>query len=769
MAGFSVFQPCIGEALQFLPPLGTQQLDDMINAVFPGPASIQDKRANVTIDFFEYSQQTGQNFKFYPVPASFSAAAPSPASSAGLYDSAYGSSFNVSPVVSSMSPWPQSPATFSSSFAADEAKTKPRKSTASSSRQATTDFAHHPGMRIMTKDGRDVTNSASRGCKTKEQRDHAHLMRIIKACDACKRKKIRCDPSHKKRTASCSQPEPKTAKKAKKATESPPPPPSDPMADFFTSIPESFDQTSSFESSPETTDDLWSQFVLFDQEPLALADNFIPNDYDFFTDSQGFLTPSSSNSSSSPSQWFAPFTPAPLDSSTPVIASEVLSSGLESPGMISSDLLGEFSPQDLTVPYLNPGVAHGTDYVDFNLYSPPADFFLDEEPLPAKKARSSGRNGGLDAQHGVSPHDIVVASSGGSYSSPPSSAPSGHERQSVAARHLLGEPMYELVLSSQVGIGVHASGLVHDNHTSSLPVAPQSRERLRANCVQPETGGGRVGEQSVLPSQHVPDYQLGQTPSVAVSIVSLDSPPPSRVPALRRKLERHRDLTSTKPSSPLGSPSAVSSPAVLPSAPGLASSVHGRPLSVGQQLQTLSAHVPATNASLGQAVRPTLAEAVQRCRVLGEQSGSGVFSVDSGVTKASGLVATLPMQRLAEEGQKVGQTTALSPISLVGLVAIGLVSSLLAISLQIQLTRHQADLRALVNTFLLASIYCASLLRHASRTPETKPASKPLGTIDNVKTEIQAARRSIGTVQCAVSRRLEGFLPRLPALASVLL
>lgn len=50
----------------------------------------------------------------------------------------------------------------------------------------------------MTKDGIDVTTTAGRGIKTKEQREHAHLMRIMKACDACKRKKIRCDPSHRR-------------------------------------------------------------------------------------------------------------------------------------------------------------------------------------------------------------------------------------------------------------------------------------------------------------------------------------------------------------------------------------------------------------------------------------------------------------------------------------------------------------------------------------------------------------------------------------------
>jgi hypothetical protein len=48
-----------------------------------------------------------------------------------------------------------------------------------------------PGFQIMTKDGVDVTSSAGRGTKTKEQREHAHLMRIMKACDGCKRKKVR--------------------------------------------------------------------------------------------------------------------------------------------------------------------------------------------------------------------------------------------------------------------------------------------------------------------------------------------------------------------------------------------------------------------------------------------------------------------------------------------------------------------------------------------------------------------------------------------------
>lgn len=51
--------------------------------------------------------------------------------------------------------------------------------------------ARLPGFSIMTKDGIDVTSTAGRGTKTKEQREHAHLMRQLKACAECKRKKVR--------------------------------------------------------------------------------------------------------------------------------------------------------------------------------------------------------------------------------------------------------------------------------------------------------------------------------------------------------------------------------------------------------------------------------------------------------------------------------------------------------------------------------------------------------------------------------------------------
>ncbi len=105
--GFSVFQPALGAALQFLPALGTPELDSLIDAFLPGPASLKDKRATLCMDFCEYARQTGETIKFYPVS---SAPTSSPASSAAMYDSGYASSFNVSPAVSDMNLWGQSSA-----------------------------------------------------------------------------------------------------------------------------------------------------------------------------------------------------------------------------------------------------------------------------------------------------------------------------------------------------------------------------------------------------------------------------------------------------------------------------------------------------------------------------------------------------------------------------------------------------------------------------------------------------------------------------------
>ncbi|KAI1370740.1 hypothetical protein F4677DRAFT_346223 [Hypoxylon crocopeplum] len=353
LMGFSVHQPALGSPLQFFPAMGSKQLDDMIDTYVPGNASIAEKRATVSLEFFEYTMATGELFKFFMVYPSLGSTTTSPTGS--MLDSGYVSNF-TSPVMSE-SQWTQ----------AGHASSSSSKKTAPS-----TDFSHLPGMKIMTRDGRDVTNSASRGCKTKEQRDHAHLMRIIKACDACRRKKVRCDPSHKRSTGSSA----KATKKAKKtaAISAPPSVPSQSALEpsLFDS-PFDLMNASSFDSAmPESLIDPtmdWSQFVQYDEDPAEA----IPYDYDFFFDPAGHLSPVSSNSNSLSS------------SSQPITPAQTLG--------VENTIVGttEGEAQGPLPPYLNPGGEAGNNYADFNLYSPGSSIGLDDDPSLSKEVAAVSR------------------------------------------------------------------------------------------------------------------------------------------------------------------------------------------------------------------------------------------------------------------------------------------------------------------------------------------------------------------------------------------
>ncbi|KPM46474.1 hypothetical protein AK830_g235 [Neonectria ditissima] len=367
--GFSVYQPALGAQLQFLPAVGTPQLDELLGAYIPGPASAQEKRASVSLDFLEYSHLTGQSFKFYPV---YAMTAESPVTASPLQDSASGSSFNASPVISN---WDWSRASNGSrSPTSQQARTSPK---AASSRHQAADFSHIPGMKIMTKDGLDVTNSASRGSKTKEQRDHAHLMRIIKACDSCKRKKIRCDPSHKKRGAaqavSQSQAAAKVTKKVKAVAQEvrAVAPAVVPQTDFSASassfaIDQSFAPMDMETLTPALSGlEPWEEFIQYPSADL-------PDDYDFFYDPQGYLSPLSSSSLSACST--KPVTPTSTSSQQDLSGSYNLSTG-------------EVSVPSPHLPFDQTDSIH--DYVDFNLFSPQSSFSEDDQMVPIELSRQA--------------------------------------------------------------------------------------------------------------------------------------------------------------------------------------------------------------------------------------------------------------------------------------------------------------------------------------------------------------------------------------------
>lgn len=759
MNGFSIFQPTIGAPLQWLPAVGTPELDDMIRALIPGPASIQDKRAHVSMDFFESASQTGETFKFYSVPTSI--AATSPASSASLFDSGY-ASFNASPIVPEMGSWAPSPVALTPSFSADEVRPAPRKSTSAGSRQPTADFSSHPGMRIMTRDGRDVTNSASRGCKTKEQRDHAHLMRIIKACDACKRKKIRCDPSHKKRTASqasasSSHSEGKTAKKAKKAAASPPAAQGN-ASDFafpiFFETPET--PSSSFQSSPETTDEMFDQFVQFEQAPATFADfdfdSFISN-YDSFSPSQ--FTPSSSASPASQEQWIAPATPAPPAPSPPVVLSDLN------------------APQDFVFPYLNPDFTHGTSYADFNLYSPAPDF-LDEEPQSPRKTAASGRSRQQSSRsgapqtaretfrHSASIEGVGLAHSEG-YCSSPTSASHGAspviEHGQLGPRTQLLSPA--VIRTADVGVGDRPEpGRRTDGDPGSRQQRPtsqrQSLSRSSGSGVQslftsstPESVFSASASQAWSePGLHVESRFLSSSPtsskSPSRSSSTADAPAGRPKPSLGTMATRPLRTMASDSSTTLGDLAV----------PGLrATSAVGRQCATGTWASSLAP-------SISSAV-PTHSGLVTRDERGEKGLAAGSRGVEAQVSPTTtALLSTLPMWR-----DSAGGSSSL-------LATLGLVSSLLVFALQSQFMGTQADLLVGPEVLIASCLYLASLLHGRSRaqgemcTTPTRPPSD--GIIDNVKTKIQPLGKMVDSVRCAFSRQLRTLVPRLPSLTSVM-
>lgn len=372
--GFSVYQPMLGAPLQFFPALGTKHLDDLMDAYFPGPASIKEKRATISLDFLDHIQRTGETFKFYAV-AGLVASPESPASVST-------SSLNVSPVTSN---WD-----WSSINGSSTPQTSRKASTASSRQQQPAgDFSHMPGMKIMTKEGVDVTNSASRGSKTKEQRDHAHLMRIIKACDSCRKKKVRCDPSHKKRGGASPVAAPSNAKVVKKtkvtrqeptvakalpmAMESVPPPA--PSIDFDFSLTSDLDTFMPLDFAQQQP---WEDLIQYPVEELD-------ENYDFFFDPEGYISSGSASFSTPESQ--------PIRHSiSPNSIHENVVAGLQE-AYAGTDYFGVDQHAVNATPAGDFNIPVDADYTDFNLFSPQSTFSEDDRMLSVASSTPSSSSG----------------------------------------------------------------------------------------------------------------------------------------------------------------------------------------------------------------------------------------------------------------------------------------------------------------------------------------------------------------------------------------
>ncbi|TGO63390.1 hypothetical protein BCON_0013g00360 [Botryotinia convoluta] len=254
---FTITQPFLGAPLQFQPALGSKELEELIDAYVIGDACKQDKLSTVTIDFYNHATvdiNTGSLVRRYDVMPRTFGQSPSQSQSSGL-----------SPPI--FTPSPASSATFADSayslMSTPPNRTRGSRVTKKTKKDTTKKSAEVrlPGFSIMTKDGIDVTNSAGRGTKTKEQREHAHLMRIIKACDECKRKKIRCDPSHRRASHT------NTPRASTSSRPSPPPQSNTSPAASTPSLSRETTQGSE-QSSPPVDSFSIEDFVLFPEDDL---------------------------------------------------------------------------------------------------------------------------------------------------------------------------------------------------------------------------------------------------------------------------------------------------------------------------------------------------------------------------------------------------------------------------------------------------------------------------------------------------------------------
>jgi len=185
IASFSITQNFLGSPLQFTPASGTKELDDLISRYIPGHLPIQQKRAQVALEFFNHVDASPSHpvSRVYHVPAKMTVHTQQQQQPPALLSSFSSSSESLSSFASSNMSTPVSSQSSGSKRARDE-----------SSPPSATGSKRLPGFSIMTRDGVDITEYASRGPKTKAQRDHAALMRKLKACPACKRSKQRVRP-----------------------------------------------------------------------------------------------------------------------------------------------------------------------------------------------------------------------------------------------------------------------------------------------------------------------------------------------------------------------------------------------------------------------------------------------------------------------------------------------------------------------------------------------------------------------------------------------
>lgn len=258
-ATFSIFQEGPGRPLVFAPPMGTPELQSLVDLFIALDIPVSMKMEMIQRDFETHTQRTNERYKTYVVttasitssgftssPSSIFLTAFEPTYQSGPVSGGSGSGsgsgssnsfLEVAPVAGpspndtdladSLFSLPLFPAPtqfgdysvptmagpVSSSdvptwistapVSAPSLVTAPWSNSPRQHQQRRWQRQHHRpsrlpnnSMQIVTRDGEDVTHMSSRATRTREERENTRIVRQRGACADCRRKKTRCDPNH---------------------------------------------------------------------------------------------------------------------------------------------------------------------------------------------------------------------------------------------------------------------------------------------------------------------------------------------------------------------------------------------------------------------------------------------------------------------------------------------------------------------------------------------------------------------------------------------
>jgi hypothetical protein len=502
--------------------------------------------------------------------------------------------------------------------------------------------------------------------------------------------------------------------------------------------------------------------------PTSAIDDFL---FDSFTDIHSFFSPSSGSTATSPSQILTPVTPGRSEAS-PATASQY-----------AVGVPGEFSLEDPAVPYLNPGVAHGTNYLDFNLYSPGPDVF-DEDPLLQMRDLGSQQHSPQStssvAQH--SPQISPTSTSAAVSRTTPTGESDGGEN------HTATTAIHDLAWYYDPGDTLHDKPQPSAHRSPTNPQLSTNHNRVIEDgdggySSHRRVDGGNTdafatsSDQSLVSQSSAPTALYNAT-STVVANAPESSVSPNRAPRPRR-------VTSAPPGGSLASPGrshvptkatrsgkldayVLSSPST--GVPGRGSSARATETATSTVLsQSPKAVAGAVRASLprsGQSYtmcsksRQLLARCASGSPTPEEEQHAPPQATAAGnATLATMLFSTLPTRR-----NVAGEDVKLNAFFF-QLAVFGLVSFICASALQ----AHLADQVNLVNILAITSISLARLAPRCSGpssatcvASKTLPPPTPSGILNTVKLKIQSVVTGLGDLRSSVSRRAISSMPRPP-------